>query len=295
MKLSQIIARRPKLLITYRFVQHFITRCKHDQIQVSSGYLSYVTLMSLVPLVMVMVSIVSAFPIFGELHNDIENFIFSNFVPAASEQIQQQIDGFVTNASQMPATAIFFLFVLALLMISAVDKSLNRIWKVHKRRKRITAFAIYWMILTLGPILVGISIVATSYVVSLATFRGVDMTGFNELLLRLLPLMASLAGYLVLYMLVPNINVKFKHAILGATVATVLFELAKKGFAIYVTHLPSYEAIYGTLAVIPILFLWVYLSWLIVFIGAELVVCMQEFNGFVNKPSKITDTERSKG
>ncbi len=291
MKLSQIIAQHPKVNRAVSFGEQFVKRCRDDQIQVSAGYLSYVTVMSLVPLLMVMVSIVSAFPIFAEVHNDIETFIFNNFVPTASELIHQQVNGFVENASKMPATAIFFLFVLALLMISVVDKALNRIWRISKRRKAVTSFSIYWMILTLGPVLVGVSIIATSYVVSLVTFNVLDISGFNELLLRMLPFMASLAGFIVLYMLVPNTEVRFKYAIVGALIATTLFEFAKKAFAAYVTHLPSYEAIYGALAVIPILFLWVYISWLIVFIGAELTVCLQEFNDYINKPSKISITQ----
>ena len=278
MKLSQIIARNRKIIPFIRFAQHYVKRCKHDQIQVSAGYLSYVTLMSLVPLIMVMFSIVSAFPIFGELHRDIERFIFTHFVPTASELIQEHIDGFVANASQMSATAIAVLFVLAMLLISAVDKSLNKIWRVHEYRKPITSFAIYWMILTLGPVLVGVSVLATSYIVSLVTFSGADMSGLNNIMLRALPFMASLIGFIVLYMLVPNTHVKFKYAAIGAVLGTILFELAKKAFAAYVTHLPSYEAIYGALAIIPILFVWVYLSWLVVFIGAEFTVCLQEFN-----------------
>ncbi|OUS29892.1 hypothetical protein A9Q98_05775 [Thalassotalea sp. 42_200_T64] len=288
MKLSQIIARYPKTIPVIRFIQHYLKRCSHDQIQVSAGYLSYVTLMSMVPLIMVTFSIASAFPIFAELHNDIENFVFSNFVPTASELIQEHVDGFVSNASQMSATAIFVLFVLALLLISAIDKALNRIWRIHKPRKAVTSFAVYWMILTLGPVLVGVSILATSYIVSLVTFSGVDMSTLNNSMLRVLPFMASLAGFLVLYMLVPNTEVRLKFALTGAVIAALLFELAKKAFAAYVTHLPSYEAIYGALAIIPILFVWVYLSWLIVFVGAEFTVCLQEFTtGKSTKNDKI--------
>lgn len=287
MNLSQFIAQHKWLLPIVRFSQHFIIRCRHDQIQVSAGYLSYVTLMSLVPLIMVMFSIVSAFPIFAELHHDIERFVFSNFVPTASEQIQEHVDGFVSNASQMPETAIFVLFVLAMMLISAIDKALNRIWRIHKRRKAVTSFAIYWMILTLGPVLISISVLATSYVVSLVTFGEMDTLGINNLLLRLLPFLASLAGFLGLYLLVPNTDVKFKYAFIGALVGTLLFEFAKKGFAAYVTHLPSYEAIYGALATIPILFVWVYLSWLVVFLGAELTVCLQEFLSTTDKSTKI--------
>lgn len=278
MKLSQIISDHPLASKSLRFAEHYVARCKHDQIQVSAGYLSYVTLMSLVPLIMVMFSIVSAFPIFAELHGEIENFIFKNFVPTASELIQEHVNGFVSNASKMSATAIMVLFLLAMLLISTVDKSINRIWRIHARRKAVTSFAVYWMILTLGPVLIGGSIVATSYVVSLVTYSGMDITAVNQALLWLLPFFASFAGFMVLYLFVPITDVDIKYAVSGAFLATILFELAKKAFAAYVTHLPSYEAIYGALAIIPILFVWVYLSWLVVFIGAEFTACLQEFN-----------------
>ncbi|WP_068546963.1 virulence factor BrkB family protein [Thalassotalea crassostreae] len=287
MKLSQIITTYPKLIPYVRFIDHYFKRCRHDQIQVSAGYLSYVTIMSLVPLIMVMFSIVSAFPIFGEIHQDLERFIFTNFVPTASELIQEHVDGFVANASQMSATAIFFLFVLAMMLISAVDKSLNRIWRIHKRRKAITSFAIYWMILTLGPVLISVSILATTYVVSLMSDSGLDIGMVQSLMIRALPLISSMAGFIVLYMLVPNTHVRFKYACYGAIIATILFELAKKGFAAYVTHLPSYEAIYGAIAIIPILFVWVYLSWLVVFVGAEFTACLQEVATGTHRSSRL--------
>jgi membrane protein len=136
----------------------------------------------------------------------------------------------------------------------------------------------YWMVLTLGPILVGSSIAVTSYIVSLASLGDYDIFGVANLLLRALPLLASACAFLILYMVVPNKTVLFKHAFSGALLAALLFELAKKGFAFYVVQLPSYQAIYGALAIIPILFLWVYLSWLVTLIGALFTVSLEEFN-----------------
>ncbi|WP_371186908.1 virulence factor BrkB family protein [Thalassotalea maritima] len=275
MKLSQIVNHYKPLRVGVDFVQHFASRCRQDQIQVSAGYLSYVTLMSLVPLVMVVFSIITAFPVFAEFKQDIENFIFTNFVPAASESIQENLNGFVNNASQMSATAILALMLLSMLLISSIDKALNRIWRVYKPRKTITSFAIYWMILTLGPVLVGISIAATSYMVSLVSFGGQEV---NNFLLKALPFFASWMGFVVLYLFVPNTDIKLKHAFVGSLAGAALFELAKKIFSAYITHLPSYEAIYGALAAIPILFVWVYVSWLVVFVGAEFTVCLDEFD-----------------
>jgi len=126
-------------------------------------------------------------------------------------------------------------------------------------------------------VLVGSSIAATSYIVSLVSLGDYDIFGLANIFLRALPLLASIAAFVILYMVVPNKIIPFKYALVGATVAALLFELAKKGFAFYVTQLPSYQAIYGALASIPILFLWVYLSWLVVLIGALFTVSLQSF------------------
>ena len=244
----------------------------------SAGYLSYVTLMSLVPLIVVTLSVMTAFPIFSDIKAVIENFVYANFLPAAGDAVKGHITGFVANASKMSAVAISFLFLFALLLISSIDKALNNIWKITRKRRLLTAFSIYWMILTLGPILVGSSLVATTYIVSLVSLGDYDILGFSNYLMRALPVFTSLIAFLILYMIVPNKVVKFKHAFLGALLAALLFEFAKKGFALYLTHLPSYKAIYGALASIPILFLWVYLSWLVVLFGALFTVTLEEFS-----------------
>ena len=269
----------------------FFRLLKREQIHVNAGYLSYVTLMSLVPLLVVMLSVMTAFPIFADLRLTIESFVYSNFVPAAGDTIQQHISEFVENASHMSAVAISFLFLFALLLISAIDKTLNRLWRVTQKRRMITSFSMYWMVLTLGPVLVGSSIAASSYIVSLISVGDYDILGLSHIFLRLVPLLASIGAFLILYLVVPNKNVPFKFALAGAVLAGLLFELAKKGFAIYITQLPSYEAIYGALASIPILFLWVYLSWLVVLIGALFTVSLENYKLKTEK-NEVENTEK---
>jgi membrane protein len=268
------------------FFQYLLRRVKQEQLQVVAGYLSYVSLMSLVPLMVVALSVATAFPIFAEIHNSVEQFVYDNFVPTASDVVQQYLSSFVNNASKMSAVALSFLFIAALLLISAIDKVFNNLWKVTKKRRAITSFSMYWMILTLGPLLVGASIAISSYILSLVTLGVNDSFGITDLFFRLLPLMSSLAAFVLLYMLVPNTTVPFKYAFSGALVAAIFFELAKKIFAIYLTAFPSYQAIYGALAIVPILFLWVYLSWLIVLAGALITVSLQ---GHELEIKKITE------
>lgn len=232
--------------------------------------------MSLVPLLVVMLSVMTAFPIFSGIQDNIEQFVYANFMPTAGDVVQQYLSGFVENASKMSAIAISFLFLAALLLISAIDKTLNKIWRVTEKRRMVTSFSMYWMVLTLGPVLVGSSLAITSYIVSLASFDDYDVLGLSNIFLRSLPLLSSILAFVILYMVVPNKEVPAKYAFTGAIIAASLFELAKKGFAFYLIQFPSYQAIYGALATIPILFLWVYLSWFIVLLGAIITVSLQE-------------------
>jgi membrane protein len=256
---------------------YFVRRIKREQIQVVAGYLSYVCLMSLVPLMVVMLSVMTAFPLFSELQETIEQFVYKNFVPAAGDVVQHYLSGFVDNASKMSAVAVSFLFIAALLLISSIDNTFNNIWRVNDKRRTITSFAMYWMVLTLGPILVGASIALSSYLVSIVSADEYGVSGLFDVFLRLLPLLSSIVAFVILYMAVPNKAVPFKYAISGALVAGVLFELAKKAFALYIAAFPSYQVIYGALATIPIIFLWVYVSWLIVLTGALITVSLQEY------------------
>ncbi|WP_421132657.1 virulence factor BrkB family protein [Alteromonas sp. A079] len=254
----------------------FIARCKQDNITISAGHLAYVTLLSLVPFIMVTFTIMSAFPAFAEVRSKLEHFVFNNFVPTASDVVHQYMTDFVGNASQMSAIGILSLLVVALMLISNVDKTLNRIWRTESNRPIVYTFAIYWMVITLGPLLIGSSVIVSSYLTGLAAFTEEYTPGLGTLLLSLVPSGAAMIAFAILYLVVPNRRVFVRHAISGAVLATIAFEMTKSGFALYVTNFPSYELIYGALAVVPILFLWVYLSWIIVLFGAEFTCSLGE-------------------
>jgi len=259
------------------FVRHLLHRIEQDRMTVVAGYLAYVTLLSLVPLLAVVFAVMSGFPMFADLKQTLENFVFQHFVPTSTDVVQQNIRNFLDNISRMTAVGVSSLMVVALMLISAVDQTLNDIWRVHKKRRWRVALPIYWMILTLGPILIGASLAITSYLVSLSMVDDSALGTIGRRLLKLVPYMFSGGGFLLLYLVVPNCVVRLRHALAGATLAAVLFELGKVGFALYITRFPSYQAIYGALAAIPILFVWIYLCWLIVLIGAELTASLGEF------------------
>ena len=276
MQKAWMLLRRTTLPQLHNLLSYFVSRCKEDKITVSAGHLAYVSLLALVPFIMVFFTILSAFPAFASVREVLEDFIFTNFVPTSGDIVQRYVTEFVNNASQMGAIGIISLLIVALLLISNIDKTLNVIWRTRKTRPPIFTFAIYWMVITLGPILMGASVVVSTYLLGFAAVAEEYTPGLGTFLFKWVPSALALIAFLIIFMLVPNTQVKFKHALAGAVLSTFLFELSKKGFALYVTNFPSYELVYGALAVIPILFVWVYLSWMVVLIGAEFTCSVKE-------------------
>ncbi|MCK7459801.1 virulence factor BrkB family protein [Idiomarina aminovorans] len=262
---------------TLGFLKYFGQRFNSDNTNITAGYLTYVSMLSLVPLLVVMFTVFSAFPMFNELRENLEQALFANLLPTSSEQLEEYLNEFVTNASKMTAIGIGFLFVIAIMLMSAIDKALNNIWRDSSKRHWLVSFAVYWMLLTLGPILIGSGLAATSYFISLSQFADEYVSGVQNFMLWFVPVVGSFVFFVLMYQLVPNRQVKFGYAGFGAVIAALLFELSKQLFSLYITFFPTYQAIYGALATVPILIVWIYLSWLIVLIGAVLTVSLEEY------------------
>ncbi len=277
------------------FGRLLIKRIDEDGLTMLAGHLAYVSLLSLVPLITVVFALFAVFPMFADISIQLKSFIFSNFMPAAGNVIQRYLEQFVANSNKMTAVGICGLIVTALLLISSVDTVLNTIWRSKNKRPIVFSFAVYWMVLTLGPLLVGASMAISSYLLSL---NWLTQTGVNSLVddaLRVFPLILSWVSFWLLYSVVPTVRVPPKDALVGALVAGVLFELGKKGFALYVTMFPSYQLIYGVLAVIPILFLWVYWSWCIVLLGAEITVTLSEYRFYRQQKAEQQQKQEQEG
>lgn len=258
------------------FIQHVFVRIGHDRLAVTAGYLAYITLLSLVPLITVLFTMLASIPEFAGMGNEIQKFIITNFVPTAGNVIETYLNEFIANTGKMTAVGLGSLFVIALMLISNIDNTFNYIWRVKKKRRFAYSFSIYWMILTLGPILTVASVAASSYVLSLEILNTETISGITNRLVRLIPMIISVLSFAGLYAFVPNKKVKWFYAVIGGFLSALLFEGAKKIFALYIASFPSYQVIYGALAAIPILFVWVYLSWCIVLLGAEVTVSLGE-------------------
>ena len=260
-----------KRLDTFRrFIKEVGKRFVENETSLSASSLAYTTLLSLVPFMTVLVTIFAAFPQFGNVSSQIQDFIFSNFVPTSGELVQLYINGFVEKSRNLKLSMSLFVFVTSIMMMYTMEKALNRIWDAKPSGNVIKKIVMYWTVLTMGPLLVGGGLALTSYMFSYS-----GLAGIKVYLLKFLPIMASTFGFFLIYLIVPNRKVNWKSAIIGAVVAAVLFEMAKRGFAWYITTFPSYQRVYGTLATIPIFLFWVYLSWNIILLGGTIAATLE--------------------
>jgi len=253
-----------------RMAPFFLKNLLADRVFFSAASLAFQTLLSMVPFLAVTLSVLRVFPFFATLKRYIEEFILQNFVPSSGELFQGYFEEFIAKTSSVPLLGGMLLFIIALSLISTIDSIFNDIWQVRAPRKPIQAFTLYWTVLTLGPVLIGGSLAASSYV-WFTVFTDGPLLEMKMRLISFLPFMNSLAAFFLLYVLVPNCRVKFLHALSGAAAAALLFELSKKWFVFYVSRFATFEHIYGALSAVPMLFFWIYLAWLVVLTGAELV------------------------
>ena len=252
------------------FLRHVAANFVQDGCLNSAGTLAYTTLLSIVPLFAVVFSVMTAFPVFEQFSTRLQDWLFANLVPASGEVVQDYIQQFASRAAGLTAAGLIGMTVGAIIMMGAIDKAMNRIWRVGKRRPPLQSFMVYWTVITVGPFLVASSLVLSSYLIALTEFTDMaDGSEVQQSLLALAPFAGVVLAFTFLYAAVPNRRVPIWHAIAGAVVAALLFEVAKHGFAAFVTTVPTYEAVYGALAALPIFLIWIYLCWVVVLIGAE--------------------------
>ena len=272
------------------FCTIFWQRFNQNKLTQAAGYLTYSTMLAIVPLIMVVFSIFSAFPVFNEVTGALKEFIFTNFAPSASDMVGQYIDEFVNNSKKMSAVGIISLIVVALMLINSIDRTLNSIWHDNGTRPIFTSFAIYWLILTLGPLLVGTSIAASAYVKTM--FESASNFSFGLKLLSFVPFLSTWFIFTLIYMVVPNKKVSIKHSAAGALIAAVFFTLGKQAFTWYIVTFPSYQLIYGAMATLPIMLLWIQLSWTVVLLGAQLAAVLAEVRS--KKMMNLEQSEEAK-
>ncbi|MEO7008154.1 MAG: YihY family inner membrane protein [Caldimonas sp.] len=244
-------------------------RFREDRLGLTASSLTFTTLISLVPLVTVMLAAFAAFPMFSTFQESLQRYFLQSLVPdMIARPVLGALTQFSSKASRLGSVGLIALVGSALALMLTIDRSLNAIWRVRKPRPIAQRVLVYWAAVTLGPLLLGISLSLTSYVVSAS--RGIVGTvpGGVRLLLGAIEFTLMALGLAGLFHYVPNTHVRWRHALAGAIFVAIGFEVAKRLLAWYLVQVPTYSVVYGAFATLPILLIWIYLSWVIVLLGA---------------------------
>jgi membrane protein len=263
---------RRRLQAFARFLGH---RFVEDRCFETASGLAYATVFAMVPFAAAVFGVISTFPVFEAWSEQLSTFLFNNFVPEAARTVEAYVRESAASASRLTLAGVVGLLIATLLLMKGIEDTFNRIWRVPTGRGAVARFLMYWAALTVGPLLVVISLALSSYLFSLPVLAdGAQATGT---VLGFAPFLLALAGFASAFMIVPNRHVRLRDALAGGLVAAALFESAKAGLTLYLRQVPTYEQIYGALAVIPIFLLWVYLSWIAVLLGASLAASLSAF------------------
>ncbi|MHB1951000.1 MAG: YihY family inner membrane protein [Acidiferrobacteraceae bacterium] len=266
---------------TAKFVWLVLRRFHEDRCSTVAQSLSYTTLLAVVPLTTVAFS---AFPAFRHWTGAVQDFVYHHFLPATGAEVQKYIQQFSSKSVQLTAVGIVFLMITALMLMAMIEDSFNAIWRSPRRRDPVYRFLVYWAILTLGPLLLGVSLSLTYYVMALPLFALAPLAWLRITLVDVLPFLLATLAFLLLYLVVPNARVGKSHAVIGATFASALFQVAKHAFALFVLRFSSYRIVYGAVAVLPVFLIWVYLSWVIILVGALVTALLPSWSRLSDPP-----------
>jgi membrane protein len=244
-------------------------RFRDDHLGLTASSLTFTTLIALVPLVTVMLAIFSAFPMFSSFQKALEAYFLQSLVPdGIAKPVLQALTQFASKAARLGSAGLALLVLTALALMLTIDRALNAIWRVRRPRPIAQRVLVYWAGLTLGPLLLGISLSLTTWALKFSAGVIGALPGGVGLLLNLVEFALLAAGMAALYHHVPNTHVRWRHALAGGLFVAVGLEVAKRVLAWYVSSIPTLSAVYGAFAAVPILLLWIYTGWLIVLFGA---------------------------
>lgn len=267
---------RGRVLSFARFVwQRFVD----DRLFEAAGSLAYISLFALVPLATVIFSTLSAFKVFteGRWAEKLSDYIFMNFVPSSARALEEYLLQFSENANALTVLGTVVLVISLLITLTSVEAIFNRIWRVSSTRPQLSRFLVYWTVLTLGAVFAVASMALSAQFFALAIFDSEPGQWLESLLLKATPILIELGAFTAIYRVVPHRTVKWSHALAGAALGVAGFELVKWGLGVFLGNFNTYERIYGSVALLPVLLMWTYFSWVAVLLGASFASSLSAF------------------
>ncbi|MBU0631948.1 YihY family inner membrane protein [bacterium] len=250
--------------------------------------LSFYTIFTIIPLLMIVMTLITSLPNFSEHYETIKSFIFSNLMPVNSQAIMGYIDGFLKNSVKMGVIGFASVIVASMLFFQNFEYIANRIFHAQKRTVW-ESLTTYWTLITLTPIALGVSFYLSGKL-ALIVDESILSGWIN--IIKVFPYLIIWALFFLIYQIAANIKIEPKASLAASFITSTIFSIAKSSFIYYVVYNKTYTTMYGSFAMVIFLFFWIYVSWIIFIYGMKLCYILhrvyQEKKAV--KPKKIKDS-----
>lgn len=253
------------------FVREVVRRARQERLTQIAGSLAFTTLLSLVPLVTVSFALLTRLAVFHRLKVALQEHVLQGLLPQGiGLGVLRALDGFAANARGLSLLGLALLLATSVALLMTVENVLNQIWGVRRPRPLARRVGLYLAVLAIGPPLAAVVVWGVSALVGESMGLLQRGPSWVHLALQAGPLVAPVIGLTALFRFVPNTEVRWPSALLGGLLGGLGLEGAKRVFGAYLVQMPTYHAVYGAFAIVPLFLVWVYVSWLVT-LGAALI------------------------
>ncbi|MBU1668816.1 YihY family inner membrane protein [bacterium] len=249
----------------YIFIRDFLAALFQDKLSYYSASLSFYTLFSIIPLLVIVLSIFTNLPIFEDIYNSIQAIIFENLMPTHSKEVLTYINGFVDNSGKLGMVGVIYVLFASMMFFKNYDYIVNDIFECE-RRSFWSSVTVYWTLVTLTPIMLVLSFYLSTQIQTMLDKN--EWTATIHLL-NMLPFFIIWSIFFLSYKISANTDVSNKAASISSFIASLAWYFAKMGFVFYVVHNKTYLSIYGGFSILLFFFLWIYISWAIFLHGLK--------------------------
>ncbi len=269
--------------LSFRVIKTYITSLFDKDITFYASSLSFYTLFTLVPVMLIVLSISTSLTSFDAFYGNIKAFIMDNIIPVSNEAFSLFVDSFMKNSTQLSIMGIISIIVASMLFFQNFEYIVNKIFKT-KPRGFWESLTIYWTLVTLTPIALVFSFYLSN---QLQNYLGKNELTQALSILELFPYLIIWTLFFLIYKISANTEVSNRAAGISSFTVSLTWYIAKIGFISYVSHNQTYATIYGSFSTLIFFFLWIYLSWIIFIYGLKLCYTIQQ----VAQEAKIEDEQ----
>jgi len=249
----------------YIFIRDFIISLIDDKLSYYSASLSFYTLFSIIPLLVIVLSIFTNLPQFDSVYAQIEVTLFQNLMPTHSNEILTYINSFIENSGKLGMVGVIYVLFASMMFFKNYDYIINDIFECE-RRSFWSSVSLYWTLVTLTPILMGLSFYFSTQIQDILSQN--SLTSGIEII-TILPFLFIWSIFFLVYKISANTSVSTLAAIISSFITALAWYIAKIGFIFYVLHNKTYLSIYGGFSILLFFFLWIYISWAIFLHGLK--------------------------